>query len=58
MCGRLPGLLHPQAVASLLLGAAKLQRAIRVAAREAEATGYQGLLPVTSTVKVSVFLQL
>lgn len=42
-----------QAVSSLLLGAAKLQRAIKVAAREAEATGYQGLAPVTSTFKVS-----
>ncbi|EFN53577.1 hypothetical protein CHLNCDRAFT_136763 [Chlorella variabilis] len=36
-----------QAVASLLLGAAKLQRAVRAAAREAEATGYEGLQPVT-----------
>ncbi|KAI7845433.1 hypothetical protein COHA_000985 [Chlorella ohadii] len=40
-----------QAVASLLLGAAKLQRAIKVAAREAESTGYQGLAPVTSAFK-------
>lgn len=39
-----PGL---QAVASLLLGAAKLQRAVKAAAREADATGYLGLLPVT-----------
>ena len=43
-----------QAVASLLLGAAKLQRAIKVAAREAESTGYQGLAPVTSAFKVGV----
>ena len=41
-----------QAVASLLAGAAKLQRAVKVAAREAEATGYQGLLPVTAAFKV------
>lgn len=44
-----PGL---QAVASLLTGAAKLQRAVKAAAREAEATGYAGLQPVTDTFKV------
>ena len=42
-----------QAVASLLLGAAKLQRAIKAAAREAEATGYEGLQPVVAAFKVS-----
>ena len=41
-----------QAVASLLLGAAKLQRTVRAAAREAEATGYTGLQPVTALFKV------
>lgn len=41
-----------QAVASLLLGAAKLQRAIKVAAREAEGTGYEGLAPITAAFKV------
>lgn len=42
-----------QAVASLLLGAAKLQRAVRVAAREAEATGFAGLQAVTEAFKAS-----
>jgi dsDNA-specific endonuclease/ATPase MutS2 len=40
-----------QAVASLLVGAAKLQRAARVAAREAESTGCTGLQPVTEAFK-------
>ncbi|KAL4459148.1 hypothetical protein ABPG75_014013 [Micractinium tetrahymenae] len=43
-----PGL---QAVASLLTGAAKLQRAVKAAAREAEATGYAGLQPVAAAFK-------
>ena len=42
-----------QAVASLLLGAAKLQRAIKAAAREAEATGSEGLQPVVDAFKAS-----
>lgn len=41
-----------QAVATLLAGASKLQRAIKTAAREADATGYEGLLPVTAAFKV------
>lgn len=47
-----PKLHRAQAVASLLLGAAKLQRAIKVAAREAEGTGYEGLAPITAAFKV------
>lgn len=41
-----------QAVASLLSGAAKLQRVVKSASREAAATGYQGLEPVTAAFKV------
>jgi hypothetical protein len=40
-----------QAVASLLVGAARIQRSLRVAAREAEATGFTGLTPITVAFK-------
>lgn len=41
-----------QAVATLLVGAVKLQRAITVAAREADRTGHSVLQPVVAAFKV------
>ena len=40
------------AVQSLLLGAARLQRAIKAAVKDAERTGYTGLQPVSTAFKV------